>query len=190
MTQEIWRPARGYEGAYEVSDQGRVRSLPGDPSRGRRGGKILKASGRYLAIDLFGTRKGVHVLVAEAFHGPRPIGYEVRHLNGNAHDNRASNLAWGTPAENAQDKRLHGTDWQANKTHCPAGHAYDAKNTRVRRDGARGCKACDRAWKATLPPKKTCECGMSVWRSNLARHRKSASHLSYEASRLVVEVSS
>ena len=45
-----------------------------------------------------------HALVAEAFHGPRPEGYDCRHLDGNPANNTASILAWGTRRENAQDQ--------------------------------------------------------------------------------------
>jgi hypothetical protein len=50
----------------------------------------------------------VHVLVLEAFDGLRRPGMECRHLNGNAADNRLSNLSWGTSAENAVDRSRHG----------------------------------------------------------------------------------
>lgn len=50
---------------------------------------------------------GVHQLVADAFHGPA-AGRQVRHLNGNPADNRASNLAYGTALDNAQDRIDHG----------------------------------------------------------------------------------
>lgn len=55
------------------------------------------------------TKKPIHQLVCEAFHGPKPDGHEVRHLNGNRQDNRPSNLAWGTRSENARDRTRHGT---------------------------------------------------------------------------------
>jgi hypothetical protein len=51
----------------------------------------------------------VHRLVATAFLGPRPAGLEVRHLNGDPTDCRLANLAYGTPAENGQDRVRHGT---------------------------------------------------------------------------------
>lgn len=54
------------------------------------------------------TRK-VCVLVTLAFRGPKPDGMECRHDNGICDDDRAENLLWGTPAENAADKRRHGT---------------------------------------------------------------------------------
>ena len=47
----------------------------------------------------------VHALICEAFNGKPSIpGLHVRHLNGNSHDNRATNLAYGTPRENWRDK--------------------------------------------------------------------------------------
>jgi hypothetical protein len=67
--------------------------------------------GRYLAVGANGKdRRYVHQLVCEAFRGPRPHGAQVRHLDGNPHNNACTNLVWGTPKENAADKIRHGTD--------------------------------------------------------------------------------
>lgn len=64
----------------------------------------------YLFVRLRPRRKvRVHCLILEAFVGPRPKGYECRHLNGNPGDNRLENLAWGTRSENQRDRREHGT---------------------------------------------------------------------------------
>lgn len=112
---ERWLPVIGFEGRYEVSDQGRVRSLA---RPGRRSTRILKPRGRgnpYGAVLLSAPGLArpvdwlIHLLVLEVFVGPRPEGAQARHLNGDALDNRAVNLAWGTPKENAADKRVHGT---------------------------------------------------------------------------------
>jgi len=83
-----------------VTDDGRVfRELGAAP--GYAGYHYINlSSGR-------GTRR--HVIVAETFHGPRPDGGSVRHLNGVAGDDRPENLAWGTQAENMRDMVAHGT---------------------------------------------------------------------------------
>lgn len=68
--------------------------------------------GRYQR-EVVGLGRGrlwkVATIVCEAFHGPRPPGCEVAHLNGDSLDNRAENLAWKTRAENEADKVAHGT---------------------------------------------------------------------------------
>lgn len=51
----------------------------------------------------------VHHLVLNAFVGPRPAGTQTRHLDGNKLNNHASNLAWGTAADNKADALRHGT---------------------------------------------------------------------------------
>ena len=84
---------------YEVSNQGRVRN-----SRGRIVKPFTDKSQVYDRIELWqhGIRKKamVHILVAEAFIGPKLKGYEVDHINTNIHDNRACNLKYVTRAEN------------------------------------------------------------------------------------------
>jgi NUMOD4 motif/HNH endonuclease len=111
MMQEVWLPVVGYEGLYEVSSLGNVRSIPG----GRRKGGAIKTfnDGRYLTVNLHrnGTRRkwGVHVLVAAAFLGPRPDGHVVRHGPNGALDNRASELSYGTQKENCADRKRDGT---------------------------------------------------------------------------------
>ncbi len=115
---ETWRPVVGFED-YEVSDQGRVRSLPRDlPARAgktrRVKGKILSPSraGEWGHVKVAlgrGHQRTVHLIVLDAFVGPCPEGMECRHLNGIPDDNRLENLRWGTKLENAADKARHGT---------------------------------------------------------------------------------
>ena len=102
---EEWRAVVGYEGAYEVSDQGRVRRIGG--GMGARPGRILlptRSSTGYLTVGLFVRqavkRVGVHRLVVAAFYGVIPKGREVNHLNGNKTANHVSNLEIVTPSEN------------------------------------------------------------------------------------------
>lgn len=118
MTDEQWRPIAKLEGLYEVSDLGRVRRLPRRMKDGRAlPGRILALhdSGGYLAVRVFPerrdlmVRKAVHHLVLEAFVGPRTIGMEGCHNDGDVSNNRLSNLRWDTRAANAEDSRAHGT---------------------------------------------------------------------------------
>lgn len=60
----------------------------------------------YLHVERKTVRR--HVLVAETFHGPRPAGHVVRHKNGKARDDRATNVCWGTQADNCADTVKHG----------------------------------------------------------------------------------
>lgn len=108
---EQWLPVVGFEGYYDVSSHGRVRSLPRRKCRGR----ILKPQplpAGYLQVNLSVSNvrytRSVHTLVMRAFEGPCPPGEEVRHLDGNPANNRRSNLAYGTHDENAQDMIRHG----------------------------------------------------------------------------------
>lgn len=73
---------------------------------------------RLIRFSTPGTRKSfsVHRIVCRAFHGDPPKGTEVRHLNGMPHDNRASNLRWGTHSENNADKRIHGTSMDGERS--------------------------------------------------------------------------
>jgi hypothetical protein len=119
------KPCPSFPG-YSVTADGRVFTHRKGEMIGR-GGKRVKIDLAY-ARELFGTTAskgytivgivvaerrsrpvGVHQLVADAFHGPRPSpAHQVRHLDGNPANNSASNLAWGTVAENAADRLRHG----------------------------------------------------------------------------------
>jgi hypothetical protein len=120
VNQERWKPVPGFEGYYEASDQGRVRSVDRTVAHARWGtivrkGKILSPGvkskyghlGVTLCRDNMGYQKHVHYLVLETFVCPRPPGLECRHLNGDPGDNRLMNLAWGTRRQNSGD-RTHG----------------------------------------------------------------------------------
>ena len=140
----------GYEGIYEVSSMGRVRSLPRTDRKGRRvRGRLLSISthpsghqqvklsrdGRYLQAQL-------HRVVLIAFIGPPPPGCEVLHGDGNPANNNVANLRWGTRSENLLDRVRHGVHHHAAKTHCPQRHPYDAANTYITSDGRRMCREC------------------------------------------------
>jgi hypothetical protein len=123
----------------------RVRITPEYPSLViSSDGKIQGPSGKWL--KLFPKRHGylfvtlydrgcwshlaVHTAVCTAFHGPRPEGMEVRHLNGVNTDNRAENLAWGTGVENQADRVLHGTDHRGEKNYKTSLTEQDVREIR------------------------------------------------------------
>jgi len=157
MSIEEWRPVVGWEGFYEVSSQGGVRSVTRtttllDGQRRTYQGKVLVRvirEGGYEVVSL--CRAGhcrtlhVHRLVLEAFVGPRPLRYVCCHGNGVPADNRVENLRWDTESANVRDSILHGTQRMTRKTHCLRGHPFDATNTLVLQDGhRRQCRACSR----------------------------------------------
>ncbi|MFE2967499.1 NUMOD4 motif-containing HNH endonuclease [Streptomyces sp. NPDC059340] len=158
-----WRPVPGHEGNYEVSDQGDIRSRPRPRTKGGLRRATISKVG-YPKVELWsnGRRETrfVHQIVAAAFLGPRPDGQEVRHLDGNPLNCELSNLAYGTRSENSLDKVRHGTDHNANKTHCPQDHPYDEANT-ARYRGRRTCRTCAnhqarlRYWQRKALPSKT-----------------------------------
>lgn len=143
---ERWLPVPGMEGAYEVSDHGRVRSLI--PWRGRAGrimAPALTEEGYHrVRLGLGDERRGylVHVLTAAAFLGPRPPGQQVRHLDGDPNNGYASNLAYGTPSDNTLDSVAHGTHPHARRVLCANGHPLTAAK------GRRRCRTCAAAAQA------------------------------------------
>ena len=152
---ESWIPVPGYEGLYEVSDFGRVRSVDRwyvrtDSRKYFVKGKILQqsmTSNGYLTVTLrknrTASRKTMHRLVLLAFRGQCPAGMETCHNNGKRTDNRLSNLRWDTGSNNKVDTILHGNNPQSKKTHCPRGHLLKDPNLRPRKH--RECLSCDKA---------------------------------------------
>ena len=153
-----WRPVLGWEGLYEVSSTGRVRSLDrttvtsaGVPKayKGRELAPGVNSSGRLTVIlNRPGETKSrsVHRLVAEAFC--TGSGSVVRHLDDNPMNNNSWNLAWGSYSDNQYDRVCNGiyrngmTEW----THCRVGHEYTEENTYrpPSRPNQRNCRACIR----------------------------------------------
>ncbi|WP_423196750.1 MULTISPECIES: NUMOD4 motif-containing HNH endonuclease [unclassified Cupriavidus] len=112
-TGAVWKPVPGYEGRYEVSDAGHVRSL--SSYRATSGGILatwVQNKGyHYVTLrSANGTKKSfaVHRLVLEAFVGPRPAGKQAAHADGNPAHNSLTNLRWATAKENIADRTAHG----------------------------------------------------------------------------------
>ena len=131
---EEWRPVLGYEGLYEVSDQGRVRSL--DRALRDKNGLLKRFKGKILSISIRKNKYGQYAivglplldgdrnrtryvahLVLESFDCARPAGMECCHCDGNSLNNKIDNLRWGTPRENTNDKYKHGTILWGSKNH-------------------------------------------------------------------------
>ena len=95
---EIWKPIDGYEGKYEVSNFGRVRSYAQDRSRGKikTGNRTFKGYLSFTLYDDDGRRRHipVHRLVAKAFI-PNPHDLpQVNHKDEDKTNNRVDNLEW------------------------------------------------------------------------------------------------
>ena len=128
MTEEIWRPIVGYEGLYEVSSYGRVRSLDRYVNNNSfRKGKVLspgKDTIGYLFVVLSCNGKcktiRVHRLVAQAFI-PNPDNLpEINHINEDKTDNRVDNLEfcnrkyninYGSRKDKVKDTKIKNGYW-------------------------------------------------------------------------------
>lgn len=120
---EEWRSVVGYEGYYDVSNLGRVKSLRRVVANGPGVTRVVKQSiltasgaGRdeYAIVNLAVQRKNrtfrVNILVLEAFIGPRPTAMVSCHGDGCKQNNALSNLRWDTQQANIDDKAIHGTN--------------------------------------------------------------------------------
>lgn len=133
-TDETWREVPGYDGAYEVSDEGRVRSVDRVVQHTRRcqySGKVLTypRMRRGVLLRPFTTPAGhlqvmlgrgkhmlVHVAVLLAFVGPRPKGLECCHRDDDPKNNRPRNLYWGTRSQNLHDAVRNGKKATGSRT--------------------------------------------------------------------------
>ncbi len=136
--EEIWKDIPGYPG-YQVSSLGQVRSFW--KRRILKKACAKYGTGTSVSIDMttspvlltaFPTKAGhlrvplrtavqkskcmhVHLAMMMAFVGPKPVGMQTRHLDGNPKNNVLSNLEYGTAKQNCYDKNLHGTDLKGSK---------------------------------------------------------------------------
>ena len=128
MMLEKWRDIPGYEGRYQASTMGRIRSVThyvngknhytGKPFRRKVNGRILRPgrqrkSGHVsVALGKGTSGKPVHQLIMKTFCGEAPMGMEVLHNNGKPEDNRLDNLCYGTRTENILDVYRQNGKWR------------------------------------------------------------------------------
>lgn len=138
ITIEIWRTVKNYEGIYEVSNQGRVKSLSRYVKQDKHirlvSERILKASKRndgYKIVSL--CRDGnkyiglVHRLVAEAFLPNPENKIDVDHINTIRDDNRVVNLRWATRKENLNNEISIKRQGKKKKVKCiTTGEVFDS----------------------------------------------------------------
>ena len=122
---EIWKDIPGYEGLYQASTEGRIRSVDhrvrlvahGKETTRLSPGRVLRPGGRkdgHLSVMLGHNAHGsqVHQLVMLTFVGPAPEGCEVCHNDGNPANNALENLRYDTRSENIKDVVRQGGRWR------------------------------------------------------------------------------
>lgn len=152
-----WLDIPGYEGLYEASMTGKIRSIGrvNINSKGVRrtlrsvelspwtsGNGHLKVS---LTVNGSGKSEWVHRLILRTFVGECPGGMECCHNDGNPKNNNVENLRWDTPKSNRYDCVSHGRHHNANKTRCIHGHLFSGSNLETTKKGHRVCVSCRRA---------------------------------------------
>lgn len=128
MNTEEWRDIPGYEGRYQASSLGRVKSLTRKvrgknhytgreflrtiPERILRPGRYCKAGHISVVLERGTAGTPVHQLIMLTFIGEPKDGFEVLHVNGDPTDNRIENLRYGTRTENILDVYKQGGRWR------------------------------------------------------------------------------
>ena len=102
---EVWKDIKGYEGLYQVSNLGRVKSMNFNNTKKEQILKLCKRPNGYLTVELcrYNIRKRylVHRLVLETFNVIENMEHlECNHLDENKENNRLDNLCWMTRKEN------------------------------------------------------------------------------------------
>jgi hypothetical protein len=176
MDIEVWKVIPGFNGKYEISNHGRIRSLwKGSPRL-----MILNTGGPlapYVQTALLVSRRPKkyrnvrpHRLVLESFVGPCPEGHQAAHLDGNKLNNHVSNLLWVLPKENIRHNIEAGT--------YRGGHAYTLSESTyylIRDDRAAGLKLKELAQKYNTTPRHISRiCNEYARRKNNGKNSKAA----------------
>lgn len=168
---EEWKAIKGYEGLYSISSKGRVRR---ESRIYLRNGKpvhlptmIMSTPAGTHGYKCFNLRKKgksrtvcVHVIVAETFIGPCPVGQEVRHINGIKLDCNATNVEYGTRKTNNEDKQRHGTTGLGSRSNLAKINVFIATMVRLLHNTG---YAVSRISKITKLPMSTC-CNIYAYR--------------------------
>lgn len=125
---EVWKDIPGYEGRYQASNLGRIKSLKRKvrsvnhytgkeffrvvPERILRPGKYCRNGHVSVVLKRGSNGQPVHQLVMKTFVGEPPEGMEVLHINGDPTDNRLSNLRYGSRTDNILDVYEQGGRWR------------------------------------------------------------------------------
>lgn len=155
---ETWKDIPGFEGRYQVSDQGRVRSIDrtaravskaGREYQRKARGTVLRPGGRrgYLIVNLYpaGTI-AVHLLVARAFVEGFVGGLEVNHKDGDKKNNAVTNLEWVTRRGNLAHAVATGLNSQAMAVIDPQTGQVFPSITQAARHAGRRHRTIAREW--------------------------------------------
>ena len=136
--EEVWKPIEGYEGRYEISNCGRVKS---NNYRNKGISKVMKpCSGNknYLYISLRNKKRrktfAIHKLVLETFVRKKPKGKQAAHYDGNPQNNYVKNLRWATAKENIEDRKRHGRTARGEKAGAAKLDRYCVKTIKKLKD--------------------------------------------------------
>lgn len=136
MSPEIWKDIPGYEGSYQASNLGQIRSLDRviyrEDTKIRLKGRTLKLhindkGSLVVGLHLEGQSitRLIHRLILETFIGPSPDGMEIRRRSKGRLDNSLENLCWGTRSENIQDRKRDGRDG-SKVVYCSDGRKFNS----------------------------------------------------------------
>jgi hypothetical protein len=128
METEKWKDIPGYEGRYQASTLGRIKSLERKvrsvnhytgneflrtvPEHILRPGRYAKSGHVSVVLEHGGNGKPVHQLILRTYMGEPPEGQEVLHCDGDPTNNRLENLRYGTRTENILDVYRQGGRWR------------------------------------------------------------------------------
>lgn len=160
----IWKPYPP-DPRYMVSEHGDV------TYKGRKKTPFLHKN--YLRVNVNNQPTSVHILVIEAFIGPRPEGMMTCHWDDDKLNNHYTNLRWGTHGDNQRDSVRNKTHKGTKKTHCPLNHELEDPNVIRMGVGRRKCRACHNASNAISRHKR--EHGVDI-----SDEKESRAHAYYE----------